>query len=86
MAHFSKFIWPNSIRIGAHLRGVSRKVKSLAFLRPDNRIVVILYNGLKKAIPMTIRDKTGTKINIKLKKQSINTIVYSPADGTKCPK
>lgn len=81
MAHFSKFIWPGSIRIGTHLHGVKRGILSLAFQRPDKKIVVIVSNGFNKALPLSIRDTAGTKINIRLKRKSINTIVYSTEHG-----
>lgn len=78
MAHFSKFILHGSIRIEANILSPHiSKVKSLAFLRPDNKIVVILYNRAFKTIFATIRDKSKGIFNIKLKPKSINTLVYA---------
>lgn len=78
MAHFSKFITPGSVRIQTHLSGkASKPIRTIAFLRPDGKITVILYNNSGKAtIHVVIRDKQGSKVTIKIKPKSINTLVY----------
>lgn len=81
MAHFSKFISPGSIRVDARVFE-SSEVTALAFLRPDSRISVILYNSDPvREIGVTIQDKNNkcmqtAGIDIKVKPKSINTYVY----------
>lgn len=96
MAHFSKFILRGSVRIAANILTPSKsRIKSLAFLRPDNKIVVILFNRSKKAVLVTIKDTSKGKFNIHLKPKSINTLVYTVGNdepqfcsgkSTKCSK
>lgn len=78
MAHFSKFILPGSMRIEATLKGIpSTFVQTLAFLRPDNKIAVILYNNRSNVIDLTIKCDPKKVFSIKLKPKSINSLVYS---------
>ncbi|XP_055318433.1 lysosomal acid glucosylceramidase-like [Sitodiplosis mosellana] len=85
MAHFSKFILPGSVRIDANLLECgSSKLKTIAFLRPDNKIVVIVYNSAIRSVEVTIRDKSKGNINLKLKPKSINTLVYEVGSASKC--
>lgn len=81
MAHFSKFIWPGSVRIHTNLHAPSKGILALAFQRPDKRIVVLICNLLNQSGPMTIKDKSGARVNFYLKKKSINTLVYSIEHG-----
>lgn len=78
MAHFSRFILPGSVRIDANLSGCgTSKLKTIAFRRPDNRVVVIINNlDGKHSVSVTVADTTKGKINIKLRPKSINTLVY----------
>lgn len=93
MAHFSRFILPGSIRIETSLAGrKASSVKAIAFLRPDGKISVIIYNKeAKKSVKIIIRDKFKGAINIKLQPKSINTITYTVgktdvSSATTCPK
>lgn len=85
MAHFSKFIWPGSIRIDAHIsKCKGAELDTLAFLRPDNKVVLIIYNyGEEKSTYVTVNDKSKGKVDIKLKPQSINTLVYELKSASK---
>lgn len=76
-AHFSKFISADSIRIDNKLYGISSSdIEATAFLRPDNRCVVILHNIAGKLIRLSVHDKSIGNINIELKPKSINTLIY----------
>lgn len=78
MAHFSKFIIPGSVRIEATLSGISSKfVQTIAFLRPDDKVTVILYNNCSNVVDMTIKCAPKRAFSIKLKPKSINSLVYS---------
>lgn len=87
MAHFSKFIPPGSIRIGAKLSGCMKsELLTVAVLQPDNKITVVIYNSAKKSVGMTVDDKYKGKININLKPKSINTLVYVSKCKLECKR
>ncbi|XP_054152712.1 putative glucosylceramidase 4 [Oppia nitens] len=65
LAHFSKFLPPDSVRIG-HQRTaaavtdqliVDTQIKSTSFIRPDTGIVVIVLNTGSEAVDLKIVDK-----------------------------
>ncbi|XP_031621874.1 lysosomal acid glucosylceramidase-like [Contarinia nasturtii] len=77
MAHFSKFIPAGSTRIDAKISGcMSDKLLTAAFLQPNKKITVIIYNDELRSVGLTVNDKTKGKVNIKLEPKSINTLVY----------
>jgi hypothetical protein len=67
MGQISKFIVPNSIRIGATLN--STELSVTAVKTPDNLIVVVILNT----------NPTAAQINISYK--SMNTLYTVPAHG-----
>lgn len=76
MAHFAKFIPANSVRIGSKMFQLHEKdVSCVTFLRPDKRIVIILYNGSTE-MQLKIVDIHERFFHIQLKPKSINTIIY----------
>lgn len=79
MAHFAKFIPPHSVRIDATLLGSGvSKVQTVAYLRPDNKVSVVLYNNDEiESVPLTVVDTLKGKTNLLLKPQSLYTLVYS---------
>ncbi|XP_055295218.1 putative glucosylceramidase 4 [Sitodiplosis mosellana] len=79
MAHFSRFIPPKSVRIDTKLIGIHvQQVQTLAFLRPDKKISVILYNNntLQSTYLKIMNWSKGLAL-IELKPKSINTFIYS---------
>lgn len=78
MTHFSRHILPNSKRLAATLCGpMMSNIQTVAFLRPDARILVLLYNSNEVSVPVTVVDKHIGKFSIILPPKSINSIVYS---------
>lgn len=80
MAHFSRFITPGSVRIDTKLIGKHTEfVSTLAFLRPDKKVSVILYNNdtLQSINLKMITDRQNGQAFIELKPKSIKTIIYS---------
>lgn len=78
MAHFSRFIPPGSIRINAKLTtNHNLDIRALAFLRPDNKITVILYNNCRDQVELTVKDRFKGNFNIGLTPLSINTLIYT---------
>lgn len=77
MAHFSTFIPPGSARIFSNTVQLQTiNVLSVAFLRPDDKISMILYNNNTAAVQLKIVDTFKGFIFVKLKPKSINTLIY----------
>lgn len=78
MAHFSKFIPSGSVRIDATIN-VNSTANALAFLRPDNKITIIIHNNGTEAVDLMIHDKLMGGFSITVKAKSINSLVYAAA-------
>lgn len=77
-AHFSTFIPPGSIRIDANLIGFrSRKVKVVAFLRPDDAVTIVFCNQYDKEKFIEFTDEERGSYQIKLEPRSITTFLYA---------
>lgn len=78
MAHFAKFIPPHSIRINSTIvdPGTSQ-VQTVAYLRPDNKVSIVLYNNDTNPIVLTLVDDLKGTTKLELKPKSLNTLVYS---------
>lgn len=84
MAHFSKFVIPGSVRISTSIFECrSSQLKALAFLRPDHKIALVVYNKAVRSVAVTIKDKSKGDIYLNLKPKSINTILYDMKSGKK---
>lgn len=78
MAHFSRHILPNSKRLAATLCGpMMTNIQTVAYLRPDARIFVLLYNSNDISAPVWVVDKHFGKFSVVLPPKSINSILYS---------
>lgn len=77
-AHFAKFIPPKSLRIDAIFLGLRKShVQTVAYLRPDNKVSIILYNNSTDSVNLTLFDVSRGRANLSLKPKSLNTVVYS---------
>lgn len=77
MAHFSKYILAGSKRIDAILCGSeSPAIQTVAYLRPDTKVAVILHNTAKQRIQLVLIDKSQGEVKIVLEPKSINTMLY----------
>lgn len=77
IAHFSRHILPHSKRIAATLCGpMMASIQTVAYLRPDGKILVLLYNLNDISIAVTVVDKRIGTWNITLSPKSIHSIVY----------
>ena len=75
MAHFSKFIRPDAVRIG--FENPDKDLMVTATQNPDNSIVVVVFN--EKNIPKSINLKMGDKqLNFKINGQAIQTLLIKP--------
>lgn len=82
MAHFSKYILPGSKRIQTNICGFQKAhVESIAYIRPDRKIAVILYNNHTiDSIDLNLVDQFRGTTSLHLKPKSLNTLVYSISD------
>lgn len=78
-AHFTKFILPGSQRIEIITTGNNvENLSSLAFLRPDHKVVAIFYNKHEQnTICLRINDKSKGTIGIQIEPKSLNSLIYS---------
>lgn len=83
MAQFSKFILPGSRRIATttttSINGMENEttIDVVSFLRPDGKVAVILYNKRPVTINVNVIDKIKGNMQIELRPESLNTLVYS---------
>lgn len=75
MTHFSRFIRPGAVKIGAVLNNDS--IQATALQNPDKSIVVVLFN--EKEEDHTVNITLGEhKVQVDLPTQSLQTIVIKP--------
>jgi glucosylceramidase len=80
LAHFSKFVRPGAVRIGA--QGRITDVRSLAFEGPDGKMVVQLMNSGTATTPVQVSWQ-GKSFEVKLPRYSITTCEWVPEPGSK---
>lgn len=77
MAHFSRHILPHSKRLAATICGpMALGVQTIAYLRSDDKIVILLYNPNEILAPVTVVDRISGQFQMVLQPKSINSIVY----------
>ncbi|KAM0724831.1 Lysosomal acid glucosylceramidase [Formica fusca] len=80
ISHFSKFVPGGSYRISSTeeiFPFFQNKIKSIAFLTPEQKIIVVIVNKDDDPAALTIKDKIGNKIiDINLPPRSFHTISY----------
>ncbi|XP_011645801.1 glucosylceramidase-like isoform X2 [Pogonomyrmex barbatus] len=84
IAHFSTFVPRNSYRIDLKIENEEileenlRDVEAIAFLTPEQKIVIAIINKANSSVPITIKNKSKTKtMNLQLLPRSFNTLLYS---------
>ncbi|XP_066249283.1 lysosomal acid glucosylceramidase-like [Euwallacea similis] len=73
LGHFSKFIVPGSVRIA--IENSLATLKTVAFVRPDGKIAVILWNRSSLDVSIML-DILGDTKDFTIKGHSINTLLY----------
>ncbi|XP_012218749.1 lysosomal acid glucosylceramidase-like [Linepithema humile] len=77
MAHFSSFVPRNSRRISSTGLENNQNVSAVAFLTPEEKIVVVTINKGDKPINITLKhNNTGHIINLYLSAHSLYTVLY----------
>lgn len=79
ISHFSKFVPRGSHKISLTEENSSffQNIKSIAFLTPDHKIVVVIVNKANNHVALTIKDKNTDKIiDINVPPKSFHTISY----------
>ncbi|RZC36652.1 glucosylceramidase-like, partial [Asbolus verrucosus] len=75
LGHFSKFVPRGSVRVSSSAV-FDKKIKTVAFQRPDDGIVVIILNRKEEVVPVAIIDESRGNAEIELSARSITTILY----------
>lgn len=76
LAHFSKFIIPNSHRIQLLKLSFVHNFECIAFLRPDNASVVIALNMNNEHVVLTINDANEGTFTQSITPHSIFTFIW----------
>lgn len=77
ISHFSKFVPRNSYRILSTGLEDCGNIKAVAFLTPEQQIVVVAVNKASSPVGVTMKDKnTNSTINLHLPANSFNTLLY----------
>ncbi|XP_053669820.1 lysosomal acid glucosylceramidase [Anopheles nili] len=74
LGHFSRFVLPGSVRFEA--RSSSSNVLLVAFERPDNRTVLVLYNKATSPTTVRVEDKRYGSVRVRLPARSVHTMLY----------
>jgi len=74
VGHFSKFIPRGSVRV--EVKVLSGFVDHVAFLRPDNGIVVVFYNPYDSDKTLTIQEKDKGNIQVDVPARSVHSLIY----------
>ncbi|XP_055318388.1 lysosomal acid glucosylceramidase-like [Sitodiplosis mosellana] len=75
LAHFSKYITPGSVRLDT-FTDKYLDILTVAYLRPDDKIVVSMYNRLNNSVAVVLTDLYQGAVELQLKPKSINTLIY----------
>lgn len=73
LAHFSKYITAGSLRLDTYS---DKSLSLVSYLRPDDKIIVIILNRLNKIVPIVLTDIYQGPVELQLKPKSINTMIY----------
>ena len=76
LGHFSKFILPDSVHISSTENLKIDKFETVAFLRPDNAIVVVALNRNNEKVSLEIDDPNNGKITHEVQPRSIQSYIY----------
>nr|XP_057939453.1 lysosomal acid glucosylceramidase isoform X1 [Doryrhamphus excisus] len=76
VAHFSKFLWEGSQRVGVSPSGET-PLNFTAFLRPDGSVVLVILNRSSSAIRFEVWDQTVGFIPSTAPPRSLLTLVWS---------
>jgi len=76
LGHYSKFLVPDSVRVGVTVKDKLQSFETTAFVRPDNATVVIAYNRLDEAVQLTIDDPLNGKIINIVKPKSLQSYIW----------
>lgn len=76
LGHFSKFILPDSVKIGSKEDKKIDRFETVAFLRPDNAVTVVAFNRGDEKVSLTIDDPNNGKITHEVQPHSIQSYIY----------
>ncbi|EDV91464.1 lysosomal acid glucosylceramidase [Drosophila grimshawi] len=75
MGHFSKLVPEGSVHIEAVASNIN--LDCIAFIRPDNKIVAVLFNSGRADLDITIVDTIRGELKVNVPAKSIHTLYYN---------
>ncbi|CAB3379701.1 Hypothetical predicted protein [Cloeon dipterum] len=76
LGHFSKFIHEGSKRVHLQRQKGPSALQTVAFLRPDQAMVVVVFNGRGLDVPLILVDPKRGTIRFTATKHSVHTVIY----------
>jgi len=76
MAHFSKFLIPDSQRVGLNVKSKVDKFEITAFMRPDNSTVLIALNMNSESVELVVDDPIDGKFSKEVKPHSLQSYIW----------
>ncbi|XP_075148366.1 lysosomal acid glucosylceramidase-like [Haematobia irritans] len=76
IGHFSKFIKPDSKRVQAMVTSPQNSVDAVAFHRPDDTMVLIIFNSAPISQDITINDSVRGSTEVNVPARSIHTMLF----------
>ena len=76
LGQYSKFIAPDSVRVGVKANKTQNNFGFAAFERPDKSVAVIVFNVGDKPIDVVISDANNGKVVNKIDGQTIQSYIY----------
>ena len=76
LGQFTKFLAPDSVRISLTTGAAQNNFNSVAFVRPDNSTVLIVYNLNDKPLEFVINDPLNGKLKADISGHSVQTYIY----------
>lgn len=77
LAHFSKLLPPDSVKIESVQSSVVDNLESVSFQRPDGAVVLIVLNRNDQPVSLTIEDpKYGHKMDSQISASAIQSYIW----------
>jgi len=76
LGHYSKFISPDSVRVSITSSKTQNDFNCVAFERPDNSTVVVVYNLSQKPIDFIINDKSQGSVVTNIGQNTVQSYIY----------
>lgn len=76
LAHFAKFVSPDSVRINVVVENKPKNLETVAFVRPDNSTVLVVINTSENSVVINLDDSVAGKLQREAAPHSILSFVW----------